>query len=364
MEESDIDPQVDDTAERSDPRVLDTAETDEHRPITYDIAVASRDFDVFGLVRRLQQDDILVPDFQRGYVWNRRQADRFIESLLLGLPVPGIFLALLPGQSEHLVLDGQQRLRTLQYFYDGVIDEREFKLRYVERQFEGLTFKSLDDDQRRKLDNTPISATIVRQHEPQGHDAIFLIFERINSGGTSLAPQEIRTALFSGKFESLIRQLNDNEAWRAIFGVPSKRMKDQELILRFFALLFDLHGYSRPMKSYLNDFMRANRNLERVGKDELERSFADSIKLIYGAIGRGAFRPQANINAAVFDSVMVGTALRLRRGPLEDAEHFAAAYFQLLSDDEYRWRTGRATADTESVRSRVHKATQAFEPVQ
>src|SRR3989304_6490807 len=91
-------------------------ERDELVPFKYSITSYGADFDVDGLVKRIDRDDIFVPPFQRGYVWNINQASRFIESLLLGLPVPGIFLSK-DDDRKLLVIDGQQRLVTLARFY-------------------------------------------------------------------------------------------------------------------------------------------------------------------------------------------------------------------------------------------------------
>jgi uncharacterized protein with ParB-like and HNH nuclease domain len=88
------------------------------------------DYTVDSLVQRMEREDIYIPDFQRGYVWTITQASKFIESLLLGLPVPGIFLSK-DRDRKLVVIDGQQRLRTLQRFYNGVFDERVFKLHNV-----------------------------------------------------------------------------------------------------------------------------------------------------------------------------------------------------------------------------------------
>jgi hypothetical protein len=164
-------------------------------------------------------------------------------------------------------------LRTLQFFYDGILNGREFALKFVEPQFEGLTYKTLSDDQRRLLDNTSFNATIVRQQQPAGHESIFLIFERINSGGTSLTAQEIRSALYPDEFQTLLKRLNLMPTWREIFGEqPSARMKDQELILRFFALLHNRKAYKRPMKSFLTDFMKSTATFQMA----LRRNFPAS----------------------------------------------------------------------------------------
>ena len=170
---------------------------------------------------------------------------------MLGLPVPGIFLVKEPN-GKHLVLDGQQRLRTLESFYNGVFQGKEFSLENVQDQWRLKTYKTIHPDDRRRLDDSIIHATIVRQDEPtEDQSSIYLIFERLNSGGTFLQPQEIRVALYHGAFAALLSKLNGNSHWRALYGKKSPRLKDLELILRFFALHFYAASYRRPMKDFL-----------------------------------------------------------------------------------------------------------------
>lgn len=140
------------------------------------VSYTNTDFDVEGLVRRLDRGDIVIPTFgeegdndealetarfQRPFVWTKTQMDRFIESLLLGYPIPGIFLVQQTDR-RYLVLDGQQRLRTLQSFQAGIVNRREFSLQAVADRFKNLTFKGLSAEQRRILNNTFIQATIVQ----------------------------------------------------------------------------------------------------------------------------------------------------------------------------------------------------------
>jgi len=220
-------------------------------PLKYDITSYGADFLVDGLVRRLRAQDIFVPHFQRKYVWSHRQASRFIESLLLGLPVPGIFLSKDFDTEKLFVIDGQQRLTTLRYFYDGIFEAtgREFSIRGVQEQYEGMTYRTLREEDRRRLDDSIIHATIVRQDTPPEDDSsIYYIFERINTGGTPLSPQEIRASVYHGPFIDLLKELNSNEHWRDIFGPIHKRMKDQELILRFLRFtisITDINGHSK-----------------------------------------------------------------------------------------------------------------------
>ena len=134
----------------------EAADDDAVLPLRYDITSFGIDFDVEGLVRRLNDDDVTVPDWQRSYVWSIKQASSFIESLLFGLPVPGIFLGRDSDSGQLYVIDGQQRLKTLQFFYSGRFNEAHkasmimpFKLTGVDSRFEGLTFKDLSDTSRR-----------------------------------------------------------------------------------------------------------------------------------------------------------------------------------------------------------------------
>ena len=108
------------TTQDDDDEVVDDAELDTSIAVEkYAISSFGIDFDVEGLVRRLKKDDIYVPDFQRNFVWSHRESSQFIESLLLGLPVPGVFLAKDRSSQKLMIIDGQQRLKSLQFFYGG-----------------------------------------------------------------------------------------------------------------------------------------------------------------------------------------------------------------------------------------------------
>jgi hypothetical protein len=343
------------------PIIDDADDPREVLPFTYDISSEGGNFDVEGLVRRVQRGTIDVPKFQRDYVWSKTQADRFIESLLLGLPVPGIFLFKEPNSEKLLVLDGLQRLRTLEYFYRGLFRDRKFALKEVQKRFVDKTYETLEENDRLRLDNYLLHATIVQQLKPsEDQSGIYFLFERINTGGTSLAPQEIRACLYQGGFKSLLTTLNEDPAWRAIYGRVSNRMKDQELILRFFALYYMRDVYARPMKKFLNEFMGQNRNFDHLDRTHVEQLFLRTISLVHASLGPVAFRPQGGLNAAVFDSVMVGLATRLERNPAPKAAAVSEAYFSLITSKSYGVQTGRATADKESVLGRIESAIKAF----
>jgi hypothetical protein len=330
------------------------------------------------LVRRLNAGDIVVPNFdpvmtendsdlsgfQRKFVWKKTQMDRFIESLLLGFPVPGIFLVQ-QANKQLLVLDGQQRLRTLQRFYAGKVDpDTPFALESVADEFTGLTYDSLNDEQRRVLDNTFMHATVVKYNQLLGGDeSIYSLFERLNTGGTNLYPQEIRVALYHGKMVDLLRELNSYENWRNIYGPISERLKDQEIILRFLAFLKEEEKYERPLKAFLNGFLGNHRNLEGLNAPELRSTFYSVCDVLAEGLGRKALRADAQINAAFADSILVGVAERLRTGPITDASALTVARNQLLENPDFRSAIARATADEERVTRRLSLAKAAFRVV-
>lgn len=356
-----------------DELVEDLDELNEVLSTSFSITSYGADYPVDGLVKRASQQDIVVPlfslepeegqstvGFQREFVWKKPQADRFIESLLLGLPVPGIFLVK-ETNGKLLVLDGQQRLRTLENFYNSVFQGKEFALENVQDQWRGKTYKTLHPDDRRRLDDSIIHATIVRQDEPtEDQSSIYLIFERLNSGGTFLQPQEIRVALYHGIFAALLSKLNDNADWRALYGKKNSRLKDIELILRFLAMHFYVSSYRRPMKEFLNRYMAANRALQKQGEAQLRTMFEATVSTIVRAIGVRAFRPKNALNAAVLDSVMVGVAARLSSKPITAEAQIKSAHTALLANSQFQEATTRATADEENVRKRIQLAKDAF----
>ena len=355
-----------------DEEVLDEADLDESvTPERYDITSYGADYDVEGLVRRMNRDEIFIPWFQREFVWTMADASRFIESLLLGLPVPGIFLAKEQETNRLLVIDGQQRLKTLQFFYGGYFNpneekktQRVFKLVRVQQKFENLTYSELDESDRIKLDNSIIHATVIKQESPDDNDtSVFHVFERLNSGGRKLNAQEIRVALFHGAFLDLINGLNESDNWRNIYGRVSGRLKDKELILRFLAMYFDFENYHKPMVDFLNVFAKKHRNPPQSFINECSELFLDSCDLIYRSMGKKAFRPERTFNAAVFDSAMVGLAKRISFGSIPDATSVNYAYSELLKNPDYQKATSYSTADETFVHLRMLTAIEAFSSI-
>ena len=335
----------------------------------YDITSYGIDFDVEGLVKRLNRGAIVVPGFQRKYVWNQPEASRFIESLLLGLPVPGIFLAQDSDSGKMYVIDGQQRLLSLQYFYQGVFKpkkdattNRTFKLVGVQAPYNNLTFDGLSDVDRENLNNCVIHATVVKQDSPDdGDTSMYHIFGRLNSGGRRLTPQEIRTAVYHGNLIDTLKSTNAHPAWRKTFGPENDRMKDQELILRFFAMLETASAYKKPMSEFLSKYAKRNQGRSPIELDGLAAEFRAVIDGFVAAIpARQLFRPVRGFNVAAFEACTVGLAVAKRKGVSHTPSRLAELYDELFTHGEFKDFIFASTSDVQITTDRLKIATDVF----
>lgn len=356
--------------------VEDVNEPAEVLTYRYSITGYGADYPVDGLVKRLEAGDVVIPTFdpeirvsdkvggfQRQFVWTKPQCDKFIESLLLGFPVPGIFLVK-QADGRFLVLDGQQRLRTLQAFYKGLLRDKAFALEDVQPRYRGRTYATLDEEDRRHLDDSIIHATIIRQDQPsEDQSSVYMIFERLNTGGTLLQPQEIRVALYQGQFVNLLRELNKFQPWRQLYGKVSSSLKDQELILRFFAMFYWSEKYAAPMKEFLNNFMSRNRDFQIQSEADMRKIFQMTTELIFSAVGPRAFRLKSAVNAAIADAVMVGVARRLAVGEVTDKAALREAYEGLLANEDFLAVVSKSTANEDSVKRRLALAAGLFAAV-
>ncbi|WP_442577844.1 DUF262 domain-containing protein [Mesorhizobium sp. ASY16-5R] len=340
-----------------DDAVEDVATTGE----LFSISSFGVDYPVETLVSRMEKKLFYIPPFQRAFVWSQNQCSRFIESLLLGLPVPGIFLFKEADTGKHLVIDGQQRLKSLHYFSEGIINGKEFTLSGLKTKFGGRTYKSLDEADRARLDDAVIHATVFKQDLPEGEiNSVYEVFERINTGGVKLSPQEIRSCICHGNFNNYLHRLNENPEWRAIYGPKSKRLKDVELILRFLAFYEKGAEYESPMKHFLNDYMKERRNLTDDQLKDLGDIFTKTMAFVSRALGNRTFRPDRSLNTAVFDSVATALAHRVAAKGEPDAAAAADAYQAVLNNARFIEGYIRSTADDENVKKRMEEAEKAF----
>ncbi len=327
------------------------------------------------LIARYDDNELVKPELQRHYVWDRVEASRFIESVLLGLPVPSIFLAK-TNDEKLLIIDGYQRIMTVRDFVKGAFsdDNSQFILsnsKKIHERWRGKSFAQLNEEDKRKIRNTTIHAIIFMQQHPSTDDtSLYQIFERINTGGRTLLPQEIRNCVYQGPLNTLLISLNEDRKWRALLGNPKRdsRMRDLELILRFFALSdsYILDNPSAPynisLKKYLNEYM-GNHNTDSVVVG-LRSKFERTIAFVNDAFGNAAFhnvsprdqnRLLPNLSSTVFDSIMIGSWLLISEGGdiSKAAKTYQAAKLEKLADATFQEILSQETMRSANIRRRA-----------
>lgn len=337
----------------------------------YDILTYPADFTLELLVQKWGKREINIAPGQRRFIWSQARASRLIESFLIGLPVPPIFFYLETGTNKLLVVDGQQRLRSIVYFFSGKFGENEdaeaFKLIGLSEKskFYEKTYRQLKDSNREafnKLINSVMRSFVVKQLDPKDDTSIFEMFERLNTGGVSLTPQEIRNCIYRFPLTNLLSDLNKFVAWRRIAGgTPDKRMRDCELILRFMALRWG-GTYKKPMKKHLNDFMEAHRKYTKEQLEPFAKQFKETATSIVEILGDKPFHIRRGLNAAVFDSVFTAFARNLdtlhkRNTKNKVLKQISKQFRRLVTKDEkFKEWTISATTDQDIVPKRLNRA--------
>jgi uncharacterized protein with ParB-like and HNH nuclease domain len=337
-------------------------EDSESTPVEFEIATYPADYTLEVLFQQWKSEDIVIPKFQRGFVWKISQASRLIESFMLGLPVPQIFIYTDPEQKS-LVVDGQQRLKSIFFFFEGFFGEEDkagkrkvFKLEGINENSKWLnkTFDDFSEPDKRKLKNSVLRAIIIKQLNPKDDTSVYHIFERLNTGGTLLKNQEVRNCVYMGKLNDLLQELNKYEVWRKLLGKPKldSRQKDVELILRNIALYHWSKDYKRPMKDFLSSFLKRNRNLAEKEIAQERKRFQKTCDLIFKTLGEKPFNPRGALNASVFDSVFLAFSKHLESCPKDIKER----YGHLIADEDFNKFTRSSTTNEEVVKGRMEKA--------
>jgi len=249
----------------------ETEETEDQSIKEYEVTAAPNDFNIKTIFDFIESGAVKIPGFQRHYVWDIRRASKLIESIIIGLPIPQVFLYE-EGRNSFLVIDGQQRLMSIYYFMKQRFPRKEkrtalreyfysqgklpeevihndeyftkFNLQLPEtipnqpNKFNALNYSTLGD-YKTTFDLRTIRNVIIKQTSPPDDDsAIYEIFNRLYSGGVNLKPQEIRTSLYHSAFYEMLYRINLDSRWRTIVGLedPDLHMKDTEILLRSFAM--------------------------------------------------------------------------------------------------------------------------------
>lgn len=237
--------------------------------------------------------EIKKPDMQREFVWDSLKCSRLIESIILGLPIPPLFL-LEVGKNQYEVIDGFQRITTFVnyvsgnpwYFKEGLKRKIPSKLsKSVSKEIEGRTFEQLDPEYQKMIKRSTIPLIEFRQLEPDNYSSKYLIFERINTGSEKLNPMQIRKSLAHGEFiNSLFERANSNPQFKALFSLGNiKRDLHVEAFLRVIAMsaiIFDNFKISKPgICNILNEYCEINRQ-HSITEEFIDR-FDKAIQRVY-----------------------------------------------------------------------------------
>jgi hypothetical protein len=341
-----------------EPEEIESEQKDEEEETTdYQIITYGADYTISVLHQKLKQKQIRLPDYQRRFVWKLPQASKLIESFLLGLPVPQIFLSKEKETGDLLVVDGQQRLSTILAFKDGKFpsNDSDFRLADVNKKFDGKTYEELPDNMKRKFDDSVLKSIIIEQIQPDDGKTVNHIFRRLNTGGTPLTSQEVRNCVYAGKFNLFLQDLNTFDLWRRLYSKDENseinyRMKDIEFILRFFALYYDFEAYKKPMNEFLDSFMWKMRNADEKGLEEMGILFKNTVTFIYEKLTPDSLRPRTSINIAVFDSIMYVVAKHNNK--IKKDISYEVIKNKLFDDRKYMKATREGTTDPEVIKER------------
>ena len=297
---------------------------------------------------------IIDPEWQRGYVWDKRRASRLIESFLKDIPIPVVYLSQ-REDGKYEVIDGLQRLTSVFDFFNN-----SYKLSSLEL-FPELTnkyYKDLPDALQAKLQDATLRTFELAPQTPKS--MMFAIFERLNTGGVALNEMEIRNCIFNGKLLQIVKELSENKDFIKAINTStlSNRMMDRNLVLRFLAF-YERHytKCKQGLKKFLNTFCEEYRNINDGKSQEFRQKFNHSMKAASTIFGDEGFRLRketssrlggwaSRVNASVFQVLTVSFTdfpleqLTRRRDAIEEA------YIDLVSSPESKMWVDYAKTST------------------
>lgn len=367
--------------------------TDDIQIEEYDITASPNDFNILTIYNFLESGAVKIPGFQRNYVWDIGRASKLIESLILGLPVPQVFLYEIE-RNKFLVIDGQQRLMSIYYFIKqrfpkkekrtelrAIFDEQgsipnqivhddiyfeNFRLKLAEvlpknpNRFKGLSYETLGS-YKTQFELRTIRNVIIKQNSPPENDSsMYEVFNRLNTGGINLKPQEIRTSMYHSNFYEMLYHANSFPKWRRILGnqVQDLHMKDVEILLRGFAMLIDINNYAPSMVRFLNQFSRKCRSHTEGKNDYLStlfKSFLDACS----ELPEDAFLNKKNrrFNVALYEAAFASVCSDAFSNNRTLQKNISTENLNKLSEDkQFLEATIEGTTQTKNVKMRIDRA--------
>lgn len=317
--------------------------------------VSGNDWTTETIISQINKGNILLnPDFQRRDAWDKKRKSKFIESLILGLPIPQVVLAeSKERRGSYIVLDGKQRLLSIRQFAADSNDENYDTLKLtaldIRSDLEGKSLSSMKGDltcydDLTAFENQPIR-TIVIKNWPN-EDFLYHVFLRLNTGSVPLSPQELRQALHPGGFVRYIDAASaQSNALKEILKLkkPDFRMRDTELLLRFFAFNNYLSDYAGNLKKFLDDVCkRLNKDWDaKSNQIDLQLlAFEEAHKALEDVFGHNRYRKwngtayESRFNRAIFDILMLSFSREMVLNAYKGNELLIENAFKQLCEED------------------------------
>ena len=326
-----------------------------------EIDVKDARYSFFDYLRKIHDGQIILnPDFQRRKVWKSIQKSQFIESAILGLPLPPVYFKK-DNQARLVIVDGLQRTTAIQEFMGN-----QLRLEGLDtlRKLNGLTFQEIkNNDQLKsyaaKLEDTQLFCYILQKSVPMS--VVYDIFNRINTGGTKLSRQEIRNCLFIGNSTKLVKRLSENQVFRGAIdnGISKDRMKDREAVLR--CLAFQILDYEKDymwsMDAFLEKAMKELNKMSEIQIQDIENGFLGIMAHLTNVFGNRNFRisdeyTRGRINIAVMETVYWCMCQLKNDGKAIDDEKLYDSYQRMISDGNYQFNVRNSTGSKSKVLER------------
>lgn len=329
---------------------------EERRSVGFD----SYDITAKHLIDMVGENQILIaPEYQRRFIWDDVRQSQLIESLLLGIPIPSLFLAT-NEDSTWEIIDGLQRLTSLLNFINPTLRPKTSNEQVFEplvlsgldkvRSLNGALFSDFPSSMKLSLLTRPIRITVL--NDRSDHQVRFDLFERLNTGGITLHEQEIRNCVYRGPFNDFIKSCSDDARLEQIIKRTDRHARGniEELILKFFAYYEDRDKFQHSVKDFLNDYMARKTELFN-NRRHLRDLFNDTLQILSANLPDGivrANRPNST-PLILFEAVAVGVADILSVGESVDPDKLV----DILDDQELKRLTTGATNSLPKLRGRI-----------
>jgi len=286
---------------------------EEQKVIDYQIREYPIDVIILKYTKNQENDDneIFIPTYQRKFVWDEKKQSRFIESIMLGLPIPYIFTADKDGRME--VVDGSQRIRALEAFYNNRFSLEDLK---ILTQLNGFRHKDLSKSRQRRFNG--ITLRLINLTEKATLDIRKEMFSRINTTPTLLSDMEVRKGVYEGRFYDFIKECSENTKFKILCPISqtrSKREEHVEMVLRFFAYAENYQNFVHIVRDFLDEYMESKK--EGFEAEKMANDFEDMLDFVYIHFPHG-FKKSLNAKSTPrvrFESLSVGVYLALQKKP-------------------------------------------------